>query len=240
MRLHRSIRFMTTLLLVAAPASAALNFGTPAWSRPATPAQATAWLSTYQHWDVFTSPTGTTPDVGLVNPNGTPNAFDANYPASGTIVTSTGNLYAGSGIIRMNVVVPNFGAHAERTRILLQIKTIGTALFDTDGFWPKPPVETDFSRLFVNRVRVDSIPSFTYSRLNLAPGSGPTSFDVERAIAFDIPGSASSYTLEWSTARGSCSQMEIAVDTHVVLPEPIAAMGMIGCGLLSRRRRTGT
>lgn len=217
-------------------ARASVAFVPPGWARPTSIAQASSSLTTYQHWDVFTSAAGTSPDAAMVNPGGVPIAFDANYPSSGTIVTTTGNLYAGSGIIRMNVVVPNYSAASERTRFLVQIKTIGSALFDSDGVWPVPPVETDFSRLKVNGQSVALDPSFQYAALNVAPGSGPTSFDVERAITFDLPGNAAEYTIEWSTARGSCSQMEIAVDTFVVVPEP-TLLGIVAAVPFALRQR---
>src|SRR5688572_23967243 len=106
------------------PATAAVNFGQPDWTRPTSAAEASATLTTHQHWDTFLSQTANAPDVASRNPNGAPNAFDANHPASNSIVTSTGNLYAGSGIIRMNTIVPSY-AHpdAVATRFLLQITT---------------------------------------------------------------------------------------------------------------------
>lgn len=227
---------LAVCLTCANAAHAAVAFVQPTWARPTTTARASSSLATYQRWDVFTSVTANAPDVAAINPNGSANAFDANAPGSGTIVTSTGNLYAGSGIIRMNVVVPNYAAAAERTRFLLQIKTIGSALFDTDGVWPSPPVETDFSRLTLNGEPVDALVSFVHTQLAVSPGSGPTSFDVERSIAFDVPGNAAGYTFEWTTARGSCSQMEISVDTIVVVPEPMLLAGALPLVLVRRRR----
>lgn len=226
----------------ASTANAAVNFGQPDWIRPASVSQAAENLTTFQHWDTFSSQSANAPDIASINPNGAPNAFDANFPASGSIVTSTGNLYAGSGIIRMNTIVPSYGLDdAASTRFLLQITTSANALFKSDGRWiaadPANPIESDFSRLLVNGQRVDDLPSFTYDRLYFLQGSSPTSFVYERAISFELPGNAGSYNIEWTAVRGSTSMAEIAVDTLTVVPEP-ASLGLFALtGLLTLRRR---
>jgi hypothetical protein len=252
MNLTRVVSVPAALFLGASSAGAAVAYQQPSWGRPTSAAQASAELTTYQHWDAFTStsanlrpaPTPST-DPLAVNPNGPANAFDANHATSGATVTSTGNLYAGSGIIRMNTVVPSYNRpDAVVTKFLLQITTTANALFDTDGLWvastPDNPVETDFSRLLVNGQRVDSLPSFDYERLFFTRGSSATSFNVERAISFELPGNAASYTIEWTAARGSTSMAEIAVDTQTLVPEP-AAVGLVavaaGVAALRRRRR---
>jgi hypothetical protein len=223
-------------------AQGAVAFVQPDWARPTSAAEAAGSLTTYQHWDTFSSQTANAPDIASINPNGVPNAFDANHPGSNSIVTSTGNLYAGSGIIRMNTVVPGFGIDdAAATRFLLQVTTTANALFDEDGLWtaatPDNPTESDFSRLLVNGQRVDTLPSFTYERLNFVRGSSPTSFNYERAIRFELPGSADSYTIEWTAPRGSTGMAEIAVDTITVVPEP-ATLGLLAmAGVLALRRR---
>ena len=214
----------------------------PEWTRPASPDEAVATLTTYQHWDTFTRQVGSTPDVARINPNGTPIASDLNSPGNGSIVTSTGNLYAGAGIIRMNSAVPSFGrADAVATRFLLQITTTANALFDADGLWtaadPANPTEADFSRLLVNGQRVDSLPSFTYRRLNFVQGSSPTSFNFERAIGFELPGNAGGYDVEWTAARGSTGMAEFAIDTLTVVPEPSAVGVLAVGGILAMRRR---
>ena len=241
--LRMSLIIIATLT-VHASAHAAIAFTQPDWTRPTSPADAAASLSTYEHWDTFASQSSNAPDVASLNSNGAPNAFDANFPGSNSIVTSTGNLYAGSGIIRMNTVVPGFArADAAATRFLLQITTTANALFDADGLWtasdPANPTETDFSRLLVNGQRVDGLPSFAYRRLNFIQGSSPTSFNFERAITFELPGNASSYTVEWTAARGSTGMAEIAIDTVTVVPEPtaLALLGLGGVAALRRRRR---
>jgi hypothetical protein len=139
-------------------------------------------------------------------------------------------------------VVPSFGrADAAATRFLLQVGTTANALFDADGLWtaatPANPIETDFSRLLVNGQRVDTLPSFAHERLYFLQGSSATSFNVERAISFELPGNASSYTIEWTAPRGSTGMAEIAVDTITVVPEP-GALGVLGiAGVLALRRR---
>lgn len=245
LRLSRSLLSCLSIVAAAPAAHGAVAFVQPDWARPTSNAEAGQALTTYQHWDTFASQTANAPDVGWFNPNGAPNAFDANHPASNSIVTSTGNLYAGSGIIRMNTVVPGYGADdAVATRFLLQIGTSANALFDADGQWtastPPNPTENDFSRLLVNGQRVDALPSFNYQRLHFQQGSSATSFAFERAIEFELPGSADSYTIEWTAARGSTSMTEIAVDTLTVVPEPgaLGAIGLaVGAALLRRRRR---
>ena len=250
LRLSRSACCFVVVAAAAPAARGAVAFVQPDWARPTSAAQAGETLTTYQHWDTFGSQTANAPDVASFNPNGAPNAFDANHPGSNSVVTSTGNLYAGSGIIRMNAVVPGYGddaasgaAGAVATRFLLQIGTSANALFDTDGLWtastPPNPTETDFSRLLVNGQRVDTLPSFSYRRLNFQQGSSATSFAFERAIEFELPGSADAYTIEWTAARGSTSMTEIAVDTLTVVPEPGSAgvIGLAAAALLRRRRR---
>ena len=244
-RLRLSRSAASVCVLAAAPAAnAAVAFVQPEWTRPTSGTEAVETLTTYQHWDTFASQTANAPDLGVFNPNGAPNAFDANHPGSNSIVTSTGNLYAGSGIIRMNTIVPAYGVDdAVATRFLLQIGTSANALFDEDGLWtastPPNPTEGDFSRLLVNGQRVDTLPSFSYRRLSFQQGSSATSFAYERAISFELPGSADGYTIEWTAARGSTSMTEIAVDTLTVVPEPGAAgvIGLSAAGLLRRRRR---
>jgi hypothetical protein len=224
------------------PTAAAVNFGQPDWTRPASAAQASETLTTYQHWDTFLSQAANVPDVASINPNGSPNAFDANHPTSNSIVTSTGNLYAGSGIIRMNTMVPGYQhPGAVSTRFFLQVATTANALFDGDGLWtaatPDNPVENDFSRLLVNGQRVDQLASFSYERLYFLRGSSATSFNFERAISFELPGSASGYTIEWTAPRGSTGMAEISVDTLTVVPEPASLALIAGVGLLALRRR---
>jgi hypothetical protein len=242
MRFSRSVLSVLFVVAAAGSAQGAVAYVQPDWARPATAAEASQSLTSYQQWDAFTRQTANAPDVASVNPNGVGNAFDANHPASGSIVTSTGNLYAGSGIIRMNTVVPSYGrADAVATRFLLQVTTTANALFDDDGRWneevPPNPTEADFSRLLVNGQRVDPLPSFSYDRLFFLQGSSTTSFNFERAIRFELPGNADTYTIEWTAPRGSTGMAEIAVDTLTVLPEP-GAVGLLGlAGLLALRRR---
>jgi hypothetical protein len=135
------------------------------------------------------------------------------------------------------------------TRFLLQITTSANPLFvNKDVKWVanaptvNPNQENNFSRLLVNGQRVDSAAfNFTHTPGLFTQGSSVTSWTHERALSFELPGNASSYTIEWLAANTSTSMAAIAIDTQtVVVPEPAAA-GLFGLaagalGLLRRRR----
>ncbi len=239
MRLSKYLVASIALLISAGTASA--TYIQPDWARPTSVAQAAQTKTTFQHWDAYSSKSSNVPDIAVFNPTGTPNSFDANGVAG---VTTSGNLYAGSQIIRMNNVIPSYGdPFGKSTKFLLQITSTANALFTPDGLWiaaePANPIENDFSKLLVNGQRVDTLPSFSVQRLAFTQGSSATSFNYERAIKFELPGSLSSYNIEWTAPKSSTGMAAVAVDTLTVVPEPtsIALLAAGGLLALGRRRR---
>ncbi len=183
--------------------------------------------TTYQEWNSFTSAAGpNAADVGLYNPNGTPNAGDT----SGTsMVTGGGNLYGFGGPLTMQIVVPDYAAGGALTTVILQIRSSGT--------------EIDVPTLSIGGAT--PVDQAELSRVALGGFGG---YDVENWYKFHLPYSAASFTVSFAALAAHMSLDRVCVDTFTgasyaaepnPVPEPAAlALMLAGGGLVVRRPRT--
>ncbi|GMU24234.1 MAG: hypothetical protein AMXMBFR13_43100 [Phycisphaerae bacterium] len=207
-------------LLVGLTTAAQAAFVAPAlWSRE----QAN---TTYQEWNVFSSPAGPNmPDIGWLNPNGTPDLFDT---SGGSFVTGSGNIYSPTSVLDLRVVVPDYARTGDVTTVILQTRTNGSEIdFDT--------------------VRIGGTGFEDRGELLRQPLGGFGGFAVETWLKFELPYSASSFTVEFKASGTSMSLDRVAVDTITAssfvpepnpVPEPLTGV-LLASGLLrlaSRRR----
>jgi len=197
----------------------------PPWTRPGSDAQAIADRTTYQHWNSFTSTTGPNPpDVAENNPNGTADAFDSAAPASGSFITSGGNIYSPNTVIKPRVTVPGYALSDHETRFLVQVISQGGQIDTTD--------------LWLDGVPVSSLPGYSYTELSRTVLGGFGGFKIEHAWTFTARADASSFQLDWGWNVESASLDQIAVDTFAVrVPEPsmwVAANAVVAVLLVCR------
>lgn len=221
---------------IAAPlfaGSASAAFVTPTdWTRPSNDAAAASARTTYQEWNVFTSPGGPNdPDVAEINPNvgAGPNPSKANvYDTSGgSFVTGGGNIYSFSVATLNDADVPSYGLGATGTTdVLFQVRTLGT--------------ELDYAnvRLVYNDGTTNQTVAFTerqeLERVSLG-GFGGT--QVDTLFRFDIPYSPSTFKIEFDASGSSMSTDRVSADTLTSVPEPASFAMLAAGGLLALRRR---
>ncbi|MEX2112060.1 MAG: PEP-CTERM sorting domain-containing protein [Pirellulales bacterium] len=218
------------VVLVAALATTTqAAFVNPSWTRPVDDTQAATDQTTYQSWNVFTSTTGpNAPDVAEINPNGTANAYDSSSAASGSFVTSGGNIYSFTAVsIEPRAIVPGF-ATGELTNSLVQVLVQGS-LIDVDD-------------LTLDGVSVSTLADYSYTELSSTPLGGFGGAAVEHAWTFTAPADLASFQLDWGWNAESASLDRISIDTQVAaVPEPatwaLALVGMLGLGVVARRRQ---
>lgn len=189
--------------LVGAAAAADDSFVAPSgWTR----GQAN---STYQEWDIFSSPFGdpaNLPDVGVFNPNAPEgnglNVYDASQLAL-PFPTSDGNIYTYQFPIDVQATVPNYGRGSwYHTIIIAQTQTIGT--------------ELDYANITVNGLHPQSIVEI--SRVPYPVSFTPdTPFVVGDSMVWRLDGNALSYTFDFPASAASSSFDRLAVDTYAVL-----------------------
>lgn len=199
----------------------------PTWNRPADAAQASADLTTYQEWNVFTSPDAANgPDVADVNPHGSAAAWDT---SGGSFVTSGGNIYSPSAILAMQTTLPGYDlGPASQTHFLVQLRTLGS--------------ELDVTSLMLDGIAVSTLDGYAYTELARIALGGFGGAQVDHAFSFIATNSAASHTLTWLGAESSVSQDIIVIDTLTTgVPEPASAV-LLAAGasaLLWRRVRHG-
>lgn len=221
--------FSTAALLVAA-ASATAAFQDPAWPRPTSDAEAAAGLTTFQHWDRFTSVSGpNAPDVAEVNPNGVANAFDAAAPGSASFLTG-GNIYSITGIIKPRIEVPLYPESASATTFVqLQLQVTG--------------IEINTDDLTVNGTPLAQIVGADYTELSRVdmgqaqfPGAPPfTIWMIQHKWTFAV-NDASSLLIDFGWSVPSASLQEILLDTQSIVPEPATLSIFAGAALILARR----
>jgi hypothetical protein len=216
---------LSAVTLVSTAQAAFIN---PSWTRPSNDAQATSDQTTYQHWNVFSSAIGpNAPDVAETNPNGTADAYDANNAASGSFVTSGGNIYSFAvDSIQPRAIVPGFST-GQTVDFLVQVLVQGN-LIDVDD-------------LTLDGVQVNTLPNYGYTELSSTPLGGFGGAAVEHAWTFTAPADLASFQIDWGWNADSASLDQIAIDTHIAsVPEPatwaLAMAGALGVGVLARRR----
>lgn len=215
-----SYRFVFLLALsagVSLSASASATFVTPTgWTRGEE-------NSTYQEWDVFTSPPGTpgpfAPDIGVNNAAGSPTLSEVGFPDSGSFVTGSGNIYSFSAPTSFEIAIPNFDMGVNfATTVVLQTRVIGTQI--------------DPSTVLIDGVSPTAVEVL----------ADPAAGSVETLWRWDsLPGNSGAYTIAFGAAGSSMSFAAAAVDTFAVaVPEPSTwALGAVAVGalaLVSRRR----
>jgi hypothetical protein len=163
--------------------------------------------TTYQEWNVFSTPEGpNVPDVANNNPNGTADVRDV---ALVSFVTGSGNIYALGGVLEIEAQIPAFDlGSAKRTNVVVQILSLG-AVLDVDSVtW--------------NGLEADSS-----SLLSDGPLGGQ--FGGRRqewSLSWDlVPGNTSADVLYFKAASESMSLDRLSIDTQaVVVPETGSVM----------------
>jgi hypothetical protein len=178
-------------------------------------------LTTYQEWDVFTSPLfqPNLPDVANQNPN-----FTATLTQTipGAFLTSGGNIYSVATPVNFIVNVPDYGlGDGYVTSAVLQVRTLGTAL-DTSS------------------VSLNGIAAAT-TELLLDQPLGP--FGSDQLWKFEwnnLPGNASLNTFVFSSQESSLSLSRVSIDTLAAVPEPSSLLMLVVACLpattIARRR----
>ncbi|MEO0587774.1 MAG: dockerin type I repeat-containing protein [Planctomycetota bacterium] len=187
-----------SVALIVAPAVHAA-FTTPSWTRPADTSQATTDGTSYQQWEIFSSPGGPNTPVDDFNPAGTADFFDAN-PTSGAFIASSGNIYSSSGVINPTAVVPVVNANTE---FLVQVRSFGQLI--------------DTADITVNGTPITSLDGFGYAELFREDTTflGFPAAVIDHAWTFTAP-AASSYTIDWAWGVTSSSVDRVAIDTRAV------------------------
>ncbi len=157
--------------------------------------------SAYLAWDFFfVASGGNSPDLGRY-PNPLPTGWqpDVVETSGFGFVTATGNIYGLAGPTDFEVTIPSYGLGEGMTRVLVQLKTLGTELdYDSVRLDGKAPAEV--RELY---------------RFHLGPPQQGGGDDVETLFRFDLAGNASEYTLTFNAAEASMSLDIVAVDTWV-------------------------
>lgn len=179
--------------------------------------------STYQEWDVFSSPPGLPgpflPDIGVSNPNGAPGLTEVSYPASGSLITGSGNIYSFSAPTSFEITIPNFNlGDGYTTTVALQTRVLGTQI--------------DPATMLIGGVAP--------SVVELLPD--PAAGSVETLWQWELPGNADKYVIAFGSAESSMSFGAAAVDTYAtVVPEPstlaLAALALTALTVPALRRR---
>ncbi len=151
--------------------------------------------STYQHWDVFTTPVGApgnSPDVANSNPNGTANLQQSDPTA---FVTSGGNIYSFAAATAFEVTVPEFGNAGNFTRVMVQWTTQGN--------------ELDYASLLLD----GAVPVYSeeIGRMDLGGMGGAL---VDYLAVWDLSDNPTSFELTFHAAGSSMSLDQFVVDTH--------------------------
>lgn len=178
-----------------------------AFSPPTMWARSVDGRSTYQEWDKFVAPAGPNPpnspnvplgasvDAAPFNPNGVADVVES---SGASFITSGGNIYSPTAVTDFDVSVPNFGAAATWTTVLVQLRTQGSlldvsAVRVTGGGGPYAAV--DSALLFSQALG----------------GFGGVLED--RWFEFHLPGNAGAYLVEFHAAESSMSLDKLAIDT---------------------------
>ncbi len=235
------------LLAITATTTASAAFVAPTtWTRGQTFPDGGAF--TYQHWDNFSDDnaedgtviTDGSPDVGLVNPYGSPVVKELGN--AGAFITNggNGNIYSFSGATSFEVTVPEFDVPSPEHHVtaIVQTKTVGTELdYGSVKFNGLSPVDTaELSRVSVGSPggATDTVESwFLFNIPYSAFGDGVTG-PVELLLTFEAAG-------------GSMSLDQLSIDTAIQpgffaepnpVPEPtaLAVLGLTGALTLLRRR----
>jgi hypothetical protein len=179
-------------------------------------------FSAYAQWEVFTSVAGpNAPDAGHIEVGVLPALPAFNVAASGATasVLGSGNIYSAGNPLSVTVTFPSFGFGAGvPTYVILQTRTQGT--------------EINPATMLINGLAPTSVTEL--SRVSL----GPQGAMVDTAWRWDLPASAPSYAITFTSGGPFFSLDRVAVDEFAEIPGPGAA-GLIGLGILgvSRRRR---
>lgn len=218
---------LSALVLVLAAGQVSASFITPVWTRPSANPQAAADQTTFQHWNVFSLASGpNAPDVAEVNPNGAADAFDAAASVSGSFITSGGNIYSPTGIIKPRAIVPGYDIAGNQLSVLVQVESQGA--------------EIDAPDLRVDGVPASTLSDYSYNELSRVALGGFGGFKIEHAWTFTIPDAASTQ-IDWGWGVVSASVGQILVDTRsVAVPEPssLACLALAGMAALRRHRLT--
>ncbi len=221
----RALRFVAAMVFGGALCGAAqAAFITPSgWTRPVDDSAASIDRTTFQYWDVL----GTSgndpallkaPDVAEINPNGAATVQDAGSPASGSFITSGGNIYSFAGVIKPQAVVPGYAAVGYKTEFLVQLRTQGQNI--------------DTGDLKLGGVLISTLPGYSYTELSNVPLGGFGGFLIDHAWTFTAPADLASFTLDWGWGVSSASFDQLTIDTRLTpVPEP-ASLAMGGLGAL--------
>lgn len=228
MRIARQFAWTGALFFVVSTSAASADLVPTGWVRPTNDTEASDTLTTYQHWDNLGTtgqPTnvGIVPDIAEINPNGFATVIDSASPGSGSFFTSGGNIYSFSGVIKPEVALPGF-ATGNLVNFWVQLTTQGS--------------DIDVNDFTLGGTLVNTLSNYNYTEVSRVPLGGFGGAKVEHLWEFTAPSDLASFDLGWGWGVTSSSLDILIIDTQVV-PEPssLLAFGMVGVGLLLRRRR---
>ncbi|MBB6428618.1 PEP-CTERM sorting domain-containing protein [Algisphaera agarilytica] len=227
-----STRLALGMIACFAPLSASAAFVSPtSWSRG-------IGGTTYQEWDVFSTNSGATPDVGNVNGNGTASLTET---VSGSFITSGGNIYHAGAASSFTVTTPEADVTApapdHNVTAIVQIRSQGT--------------ELDYSSVLLNGIA--AVDTAELGRIALGGFGGEL---VDSWFLFNIPYAAfgdgipgvEDLTLTFNATGAHMSLDRLSIDTAIQpfgfyaepnpVPEP-ASLALLGLGaitMLTRRR----
>jgi len=163
--------------------------------------------STYQEWDVFSSPTMDTPnlpDVGYYNPNAPDgaglNVYDATQFAW---VVGSGNLYSPFATIDVQATVPGYGLGSwYHTIVVAQTQTYGS--------------ELDYANITVNGTHAASTTELSRVESTVEFTSEPV-YIVGASSVWRLNGNEFNYTFSFPAVGPSSSFDRVAIDMYAVL-----------------------
>jgi hypothetical protein len=178
--------------------------------------------SAYAQWESFTTVAGpNAPDVGHSAVGSLPNLSAFNVSASGTgaSVLGSGNIYSGGSAMSVTITVPSFVVDPSNpTILLLQTRTQGT--------------EINPATVLINGVAPTQVTEL--SRVSL----GPQGAMVDTAWRWDLPTSASTFTVTFAGASPTFLSLDrVAVDVFTVPTPGAGAVLAFGALAAVRRRR---
>ena len=175
----------------------------------------------YSGWDTFVDEDGTaggffldtTPDLTLAGLTAAPGGFASiNETSGGTIPVGSGNIYSPFATLTFAVNVPSYDlGDGFLTRIVAQFRTQATPL--------------DYSSITLGG-QAASYTEIISSEVSSGPFGDSTT--VEYLASWDLPTTATDYTLAFNASETSLSLDQLHIDGSVAaIPEPAAVLWFV-------------